>query len=346
MTRDQVVRVGLAGFGKIARIAHLPSLRAISGVQVTAIAERDTGTRTFADHYVPDAAVLPYWEGLLDRQDVDAIVICLPPAMHAAVATAALQHGKSVYVEKPLATTLDDARRAVAAAAAVSVPAMMGFNYRFHPLVRQMHELLAAGRIGTPIAVRSTFTSTGKDLPPWKRTRRDGGGALLDLGIHHADLVRYLADSPLVAMRGDISSRTVEGDTAFVQGETHNGVAWQGFFTIAGPAADRVEVIGDRGSMYLDRYAGVLDVRGRSVAHDRMGRLRQELANVRGAISRIGRPPGEPSYRVALAAFVDAHRQGRTVTPDFRDGFDSLAAMVAAEQAAESGSIVRVAAID
>lgn len=78
------------------------------------------------------------------------------------------------------------------------------------------------------------------------------------------------------------------------------------------------------------------------MAHDRVGRWREEAATIASALSRLARPPGEPSYRAALTEFVRATRAGEAATPDFRDGVDSLAALIAAERSALTGSVIGV----
>lgn len=340
--REPPLRVGLAGFGKIARIGHLPALRSLDNVSVSVIAERDPGTAMFARHFVRGATVVPDLEDLLAREDVDAVVICLPPSAHAAAAIAVLESGRAVYVEKPLATTLEDAHRALVTSSGSRCTAMMGFNYRFHPGIVALRNAVHQGRLGDLVSIRSAFTATGRDLPPWKRARASGGGALLDLGIHHADLVHFLTGQRLSQVQASVSTRVSDGDTALVQGRTTGGIGWQGFFCIAAAAADRIEVTGTDGVAQVDRYAGTLTVRGRGVAHDRVGRWREEAATIASALSRLARPPGEPSYRAALTEFVRATRAGEAATPDFRDGVDSLAALIAAERSALTGSVIGV----
>src|SRR5574338_1279639 len=130
------VRLGILGCGSIARLAHLPSLARTPGAQVIALADTDpanlaaarqlagAGTRTVAEY-----------AEVLAMPDVDAVVVALPPALHAGATMAALACEKHVYVEKPLATSVHEGERVLGATMGTGLVAMMGFNYRFNPLV-------------------------------------------------------------------------------------------------------------------------------------------------------------------------------------------------------------------
>src|SRR5512133_4328347 len=107
------VRIGVLGCGSIARSAHLRSLAGSTGAEVLAIADADAANLAAARRLAPDAKRVTHYADVLAEPDVDAVVIALPPAIHADAAVAALQHGKHVYVEKPLATTVADATRVI-----------------------------------------------------------------------------------------------------------------------------------------------------------------------------------------------------------------------------------------
>src|SRR5690349_15563029 len=132
-----VNRVAILGCGAIARAAHLPSIMGARDVDVVALADRDAQSLAAARLLARDARGVAEYREVLAMADVDAVIIALPPALHADAAVAALEAGKHVYVEKPLATSLVDAKRVVAAANGTRVVAMMGFNYRFNPLTQQ-----------------------------------------------------------------------------------------------------------------------------------------------------------------------------------------------------------------
>jgi predicted dehydrogenase len=103
-------------------------------VELIALAEPDVQRRVEASRRAPGAAAYGSYHDLLKMPEVEAVVICLPNALHAEVAVAALEQGKHVYLEKPLATSLDEAQRVVTAWRRAGVVGMIGFNYRFNPL--------------------------------------------------------------------------------------------------------------------------------------------------------------------------------------------------------------------
>ncbi|MBI5094984.1 MAG: Gfo/Idh/MocA family oxidoreductase [Candidatus Hydrogenedentes bacterium] len=136
---------------------------------------------------------------LCARKDIDIINCCTPNASHKDVLLAALEHGKHVYMDKPLCTTLDDAR--IMAAAAAKHPELitqMTFQYRFVPALLRAKELIDDGRLGTIYSARVCYLHAGYVDPnrpiSWRLdTAQSGlGGALFDLSSHVIDLTRHL----------------------------------------------------------------------------------------------------------------------------------------------------------
>ena len=140
------------------------------------------------------------WRALISRDDVDLVDVCTPGDSHAEVAIAALEAGKHVLCEKPLANTLAEAEAMTAAAQAAAVHgvrAMTGFNYRRVPAVVLARQLVAGGRIGPIRHVRASYLQDWLVDPAfpltWRLQRdRAGSGALGDLGAHIVDLAQYL----------------------------------------------------------------------------------------------------------------------------------------------------------
>jgi predicted dehydrogenase len=144
-------------------------------------------------------------------------VICLPPHLHAPSAIAAFEAGLHVYLEKPLAPTAEEGARVVEAWRRARTVGMMGFNFRFHPQAERIRQRIRSGDVGSPLGVRTVFSIVPHELPEWKRTRRTGGGVLLDLASHHVDLVQHLLDDPVVSVYATTRSLRGEGDHAAVQ---------------------------------------------------------------------------------------------------------------------------------
>ncbi|MFB8085382.1 Gfo/Idh/MocA family protein [Streptomyces sp. NPDC055992] len=177
-----------------------PVLAAICGRDRTAV-EAAAGRHGWA-------AAETDWRALIARDDVQLVDICTPGDSHAEIALAALEAGKHVLCEKPLANTVAEAEAMTAAAeraAARGRAAFVGFNYRRVPALAHARRLIAEGRLGTLRHVRAVYLQDWLTDPAspltWRLDKeRAGSGALGDLGAHVVDLAQYLAGEPLVAV--------------------------------------------------------------------------------------------------------------------------------------------------
>jgi predicted dehydrogenase len=203
---DRTVGVGMVGYAFMGR-AHSLAWHAVTRAfdvpvrpRLAAICGRDEAAAQRAADRLGWASAETDWRALIERDDVDLIDICAPGDMHAPIAIAALQAGKHVLCEKPLANTLAEAQ-AMAAAADAAYPggarAMVGFNYRRVPALALARKLVEQGRIGTLRHVRAVYLQDWLVDPEapmtWRmQAERAGSGALGDLGAHIVDLARYL----------------------------------------------------------------------------------------------------------------------------------------------------------
>lgn len=338
------LRIGLIGCGHMGRVVHLNILRRLPHLEVVALAEPDAQRREAASRQVPRATVFSDYRELLERPEIDATVICLPNAIHAEAAINALQSGKHVYLEKPLATNLDDGRKLLDAWRHSGQVAMIGFSYRFNPLHQEVRRHLQAEKLGELVGVRSVFTTAPHRVPEWKRTRQSGGGALLDLASHHVDLVRFWFDEEVHEVRANISSQRVEADTATLELRLANGLLVQSFFSMSSVDDDRFEIYGRNGKLSLDRYnSWAVEITSSTRSPSLFRRFSQAVARVprsRFVMRKLFAQANEPSFAAALAHFVTAARNRRKASPDFDDGFQSLAVIIAAEESARSGEPV------
>jgi predicted dehydrogenase len=267
------------------------------------------------------------------------VIICLPNTLHAEVAIAALECGKHIYLEKPLATNLDEGRKVLTAWRRAGVVGMIGFNLRLHALFQQAKQYLQSGRLGPLVGVRSIRSTATQALPPWKLKRQSGGGVLLDLASHHLDLVHFLFEQSVHEVSAELWSQRSEDDSAMLQLRLADGLCVQSFFSMNGVEEDRFEVYGQAGKLTVDRYHS-LKVEITDPTHDVswLGRLKREmwvLARSPSLWTKLFTPHREPSYRMALSRFVEAVRTNRPTSPDLRDGYRSLAVIEAAELSAK-----------
>ncbi|MGP9744086.1 Gfo/Idh/MocA family protein [Brachybacterium sp. AOP29-B2-41] len=191
---DTVIGVGLIGLGTIGRgharaldaLRDHARLRAFSGGDVAAAAE--TGW--------PDAVQVTPSE-LLEREDIDLVAICSPSGAHAEQALAALEAGKHVVVEKPLALRAADADRIVALAAERGLRVSTISQRRLEPEVAAVRQALEAGQLGA-VRLATTQVHWWRDedyyaAAAWRGDPAGGGGSLMNQGVHNVDLLQWLA---------------------------------------------------------------------------------------------------------------------------------------------------------
>jgi predicted dehydrogenase len=206
--------VGMVGYAFMGR-AHSLAWNTVDQVfdvplrpRLAAVCGRDkAAAQAVADRFGWAAAETD-WRALIDRDDVDLIDISAPGDLHAPIAIAALEAGKHVLCEKPLANTLAEAE-AMKAAADAAYPggarAMVGFNYRRVPALALARRLVDEGRIGPLRHFRAVYLQdwlADADAPmTWRmQAERAGSGALGDLGAHIVDLARYLTGDEITGV--------------------------------------------------------------------------------------------------------------------------------------------------
>jgi len=337
------------GCGTLACWAHLPILARLPGARLVATADPDPAARARAAQ-IAGVAVHERSEDAIARADVDAVIITSATPSHAPLAVAAARAGKHVYIEKPLALDLAEARRVLDAVRQAQVIGAVGFNFRVHPLHRRAAALVHTGRLGTVRAVQSSFCEpvAADRMPAWKRRRETGGGVLLDLASHHIDSLRWmLADEVVGVEEARLASLETEEDVARLTLAMRSGCDVQAYFSFRAGPADSLQLIGERGTLRVDRYRTRLDLR----VTRRFGYgMRTSWVSPSGALvslglRRLARPAYEPSFRSSLVAFVARLRGKLGPLASIEDGARSLAVVLAAEQSARTGQRVPVEAI-
>lgn len=150
------------------------------------------------------------WEAVCNDPDIDVIDICTPNHLHRDMALAAIQAGKHVYCEKPLAVTAEDARLIRDAADEANAVTAMGFNYSCNPLISKARQMIASGSIGDVYNFRGSYQEDYLADPStpfgWRLLRSQGGaGALADLGTHLINMAEYLL-GPMEAVLGSLTT--------------------------------------------------------------------------------------------------------------------------------------------
>ncbi|HET9168316.1 MAG TPA: Gfo/Idh/MocA family oxidoreductase [Actinospica sp.] len=193
MTMEKV-RWGVLASATYADVAVLANAQSAT-TEFVAIANADGGESSRHTEGYGLAKNYDTYEELLASDDIDAVFIALTPNLHAEWAVKALQAGKHVLVEKPLALTAADANRVFDAAEAAGKIAAEALLYQFHPRTQLLRDLVAEGRIGKLQYIYSGCTAT---VPPtfYRRDKAIGGGAMLDLGVFPLSAVLLFAGAP------------------------------------------------------------------------------------------------------------------------------------------------------
>lgn len=175
---------------------------------VALLADRDLPKATAAAASLGIARASGDWREAIDDAGIDLVAIATPNRLHAPIAIAALEAGKAVYCEKPLATTIAESEAMTAAAAASGLPTAVGFTYLYNPMIVLARELIAGGEIGEVTAFRGIHAEdfmASADAPfNWRCEPDQAGGALADIGSHIIAMARHLV-----------------GDIAVVSGRLH-----------------------------------------------------------------------------------------------------------------------------
>ena len=192
-------KVAVIGLGSIAQLVHLPNLVKMSNVNLVSVAEINSGRlNTIADKFNIKERYTNYNE-LLEKSDVDAVIIATPTSAHKDVAVASLKAKKDVLVEKPLARTYNEGKSMVDAAKKNKKKIMVGMNLRYRPDAMILRSILGAGEIGDPFYVKCGWLRRWGRQPHqlWMNDRHiSGGGVMMDMGIQLIDLALWLMGKP------------------------------------------------------------------------------------------------------------------------------------------------------
>jgi UDP-N-acetylglucosamine 3-dehydrogenase len=323
------LRIGLIGAGRMGAY-HVETWERIAIGRLVAVSEPDEATARarigrrpiewFADH-----------RALLERADIDAVCICAPSEHHARIGMDAISAGKHVFVEKPIATALEDGLRMTAAARLARVKLMVGHVERFNPAVGKLAELIEEGRIGR--VFRAHATRVGP-LP----ARIQDTGVAVDLATHDLDLMQFV-------LGRDITSIYAEGSRC-MHPTQEDMIACFLRFGEDGPLGlldvnwltpekrREMTVIGEGGMLtasYLNQDVWFTESTGTPTAWGEFARLR---GDAEGAAIRFALPRVEPLL-AELEAFARCVLDDTVEPMTAQEGCSALAAALAVRDSAE-----------
>ena len=196
------LRVALIGAGQMGR-GHIGCINANDGINLVAMADPHPPSLEESRRSVQgDVKGYDDYREMLAEADIEAVIIATPNYTHADVAVASLEAGKHVLSEKPMATTLADCDRMIAARDASGKVLQIGLEYRSDPIMKKIAQIVAAGTIGRPYSFwikefRGPFL---KKVGRWITKKEFSGDTLLEKDCHHYDLFNWFVDSPVMSV--------------------------------------------------------------------------------------------------------------------------------------------------
>lgn len=333
---ERRIRWALVGASDIAKTRMIPAINAqpASSVEAVFSANAERGKAYADENGIP--RVFRNLSELLSDSEIDVVYISTTNELHRDQAIAAARAGKHILCEKPLALSLDDARRMIKAAQSAGVIFGINHHLRCAATHRTLRRLIKEGAIGKPLAAR-VFHAVY--LPPrlqgWRITRPEaGGGVILDITVHDADTLRFVLDAEAeeviaCSVSQGLAQGTVEDAVmGVIRFEGDILAQFHDAFTIR-HAPTGLEVHGTEGSLFA------VDV----MTQDPKGRL---LLRHDGKETEVKLDPPADLYVFSIRQFNRAVENGTHPFATGEDGFRSLAVALAALESSKSGKRISV----
>ena len=328
----KALNMAMIGAGRMG-MAHA---RVLAGLAECKVARVIDALADNAERVAAELGALPgtRLEDALRDPTIDAVVITTPTPTHAEVVEAAAKAGKAIFVEKPIADSLEAGKRVVEAVESTSVPCQVGFQRRHDPAYLKAKQMIEAGELGR----LEGFRAVGRDpYPPKLEYLKSSGGLLVDMGVHDLDLARfYLGEvDEVYAIGGALVNPeltefglfdTAVGTLRFESGAV--GTLEVALRTTYGYDI-RTEILGEKGRIHVekDRRPDLTFYDERGANFDRPRNFEQRF---------------HEAYAAEIVAFTRSVHAGTPVTPTARDAWYSLRLAKAAQHALETGQIVKV----
>ena len=339
MTKNNILQVGIIGAG-LQGGRRAPVLKQFPGTRLVMVASASLdAAQRLADSMGCEA--IDRWEEVIERSDIDVVVVCTPPNLHATMSIAAMNRGKHVLCEKPLARTLKEAEDILAAAKANGVTLKCGFNHRHHPGIKKAKEWIDAGIIGKLNFIRCRYGICGR-LGYEKEWRADpkivSGGQLMEQGIHAIDLFRWFLGE-FSEVTGFTSTcfwniapledncfalfRTKDGQIASL----HSSLTqWKNIFNL--------ELFGREGYIIVDGLGGSYGTEKATLGKNAFFEpFRDETTEFRG---------GDSSWYEEWKEFMAAIKEKREPLGNGNDGLEALKLVNAIYESAREGYTVKL----
>jgi predicted dehydrogenase len=341
--RRAVVKVGVAGYGMAGRRIHAPLVVA-AGHEVAAIATSNPARRAEATEDHPDAVLVDDLDALLAVPGLDLVVVATPSGDHAAHGLAAVRAGVPVVVDKPLATSAQQAAGVVHAANEAGVPLTVFHNRRYDPEYATLEQVVRSGVLGEVRRVELRWER-------WRTERRAGwrgdadaprgGGVLFDLGSHLVDGAVHLF-GPVDSVYAELAStHSVADDDAFLACRHASGVVSHlGVSSVTAAPGPRTRVLGSEGAFLLNEFEAEPNIYPDLAAPDGCAGWLYRGED-REPVPRADSSQAAFYQRVAAALVADDPQAAMPVDP--ADAVHTAAVIDAARSSASEGVVVRLA---
>lgn len=334
--------MGLVGAGLQGK-RRAQALKRSSETKLVVVADMDSEKAKFlADEMRCQAT--NNWKKVIEREDVELLLVCTPPNLHASMSIAALNKGKHVLCEKPLARNPDEAKMMVDAAQENGMKLKSGFNLRHHPAVRQARKWVDEGVIGELMFLRCRYGIGGREgyEKEWRANHEtSGGGQLMDQGMHVIDLSRwFLGDfSEAVGFASTMFWNTSVEDNAFVLLSTKerqiaslhlSWTQWKNLFSF--------EIFGKEGYVIVEGLGGSYGVEKVMLGkRDFAKPFKEEIIEFRGE---------DVSWVEEWKEFVKAINENREPLGSGYDGWQAIKMAYAVYESARKGCVVKLTTED
>lgn len=310
------LRLGLVGVGPVVERYHLRGVRGVPEVKPVAVIDiNEERARQFAQRQGFSLSSTRL-QDLFGK--VDLAIVALPNGLHASIACELLQNGIHVLCEKPMARNVPECQAMIDAARGGGAHLSIGHNRRFRNNVSLAKRLLEKGILGevTRIQAEEGSTADWPRSPAYFDPIQAGGGALIDVGIHSIDLIRWLvAEFQEVEYRGDGTATTVESE-AELGFRLANGAEGKLLASRTRDLQQHIQITGEEGYLDIGLWSDNLRMRSNK------GKAFQQLPYLDAYVSR--RPPQDASFVLQLNNLVNAIRGEEKVLVD---GFEGMAAV-------------------
>lgn len=342
-----MIRIGVIGCGKIAQVRHFPEYAENSNAKIEAVFDMDKARAdAMAEKY--EAKAYNSYQEILADPDIDAVSICTANMTHCEITVAALEAGKHVLCEKPMAITLEECEKMVETSRRTGKFLMIGHNQRLAKAHMLAKKLILADEIGHIITFRTAFGHSGPET--WTIDSRNiwffdkkyaAFGAIADLGIHKTDLIQYLTGQKIngvTAYSGTLDKRSKDGQLIGVDDNTiciyslSGGIigTMTASWTNYGSEDNSTVLYGTKGVMYIyndPKYSIIIEKSDGSRVNYEVDQLQTNSKQTKSGV---------------IDAWIQCLIEGKQPELSGEEALCSMKAIFAALKSAENGMYVEV----